>query len=794
MGLTCTFTGTIVGANGTVLAGVPVEFLLCGPGGTSYTTSHNLVERGLITAVSNGSGVISQVVARNDELTPALTFWRVECKAAGLKKFIYSNGDTIDVIAATDLGASSQIFAGLGDTPDAIWLSHDHVQTLTDAQKLQGITNLGLNIDASAGVKVLGRSTASNGVPQVLSTSGTGNVVMTNTPTLVTPILGTPSSGTLTNCTGLPVSGITASTTTAIGVGSIELGHATANTLTASSGVLSIEGKTVLDQTNTLAGITNKTFVAPVLGAATATSINGITISAGGSGTLTMEGSINTSANGGSIDTAGHSTGLPGGSITTKSVSGWYPGGFINTSSDEGQGGYIDTRGPYEGGSGGNIDTSGDVANGGSINTSGSGTFGGNGGSINTSGGGASPGGNIDTREGGGSINTGFNGGYISTTGGGYIDTTYGGNINTSGGGGSINTTGTGSIELGVTGTRTTFTGAASGTNKSIALPNLSGTVVVTAATSATATQALFATATTGAPAYRAIASADIATALTTPGPIGTTPNTGAFTTLTGTSSATLGVNGGTGGSVVLRGSTSGSATINTSVTGVLALPSGTTATSMALTTPVLGTPSSGTLTSCTGLPVATGISGLGTGVATALALATNAVGGIATKKRTYISASDILLYNSGGFPSFTALGSTFQGAYMPNAADTTFQILLDPAEWAGRSAKVTVVFVGSASSTDNVNFDVGLDWKTTAIDGATNSMAGPGWGAGGGSPVQNLNQAGPATQPYPQKFTSQQWNITAGATFLSLWLKRNGIADAYAGNIAVLWISIDEQ
>lgn len=40
-------------------------------------------------------------------------------------------------------------------------------------------------------------------------------------------------------------------------------------------------------------------------------------------------------------------------------------------------------------------------------------------------------------------------------------------------------------------------------------------------------------------------------------------------------------------------------------------------ATSPALVTPALGTPSSGTLTSCTGLPVSTGISGLGTGVAT---------------------------------------------------------------------------------------------------------------------------------------------------------------------------------
>ena len=74
--------------------------------------------------------------------------------------------------------------------------------------------------------------------------------------------------------------------------------------------------------------------------------------------------------------------------------------------------------------------------------------------------------------------------------------------------------------------------------------------------------------------------------------------------TLAGKSSITLGTNGGTNGSVVINGSTSGSATINTSATGVLALPSGTTATNMVLTTPNLGTPSAGTLTNATGLPV----------------------------------------------------------------------------------------------------------------------------------------------------------------------------------------------
>ena len=43
------------------------------------------------------------------------------------------------------------------------------------------------------------------------------------------------------------------------------------------------------------------------------------------------------------------------------------------------------------------------------------------------------------------------------------------------------------------------------------------------------------------------------------------------------------------------------------------------------LVTPVLGTPTSGTLTNCTGLPVATGISGLGSGVATFLATPSSA-------------------------------------------------------------------------------------------------------------------------------------------------------------------------
>src|SRR6185437_8347001 len=52
-------------------------------------------------------------------------------------------------------------------------------------------------------------------------------------------------------------------------------------------------------------------------------------------------------------------------------------------------------------------------------------------------------------------------------------------------------------------------------------------------------------------------------------------------------------------------------------------------ATSPTLVTPALGTPSSAVLTNATGLPVGTGLSGLGTGAATALGLGVNTSGGM---------------------------------------------------------------------------------------------------------------------------------------------------------------------
>ena len=73
--------------------------------------------------------------------------------------------------------------------------------------------------------------------------------------------------------------------------------------------------------------------------------------------------------------------------------------------------------------------------------------------------------------------------------------------------------------------------------------------------------------------------------------------------------------------------------------------------TSPVLTTPNIGTPSFANLTSATGLPVSTGISGLGTGVATALAVNTGSAGAFVVNGGALGTPSSGTLTNATGLP-----------------------------------------------------------------------------------------------------------------------------------------------
>jgi hypothetical protein len=104
-------------------------------------------------------------------------------------------------------------------------------------------------------------------------------------------------------------------------------------------------------------------------------------------------------------------------------------------------------------------------------------------------------------------------------------------------------------------------------------------------------------------------------------GPVGTsTAAAGAFTTLSASGTTTLSG---------LTASTSLALDASKNIVSVTNTGSGNNvlATSPTLVTPVLGTPASATLTNATGLPISTGVSGLGTGVATALAVNVGSAG-----------------------------------------------------------------------------------------------------------------------------------------------------------------------
>ena len=115
-------------------------------------------------------------------------------------------------------------------------------------------------------------------------------------------------------------------------------------------------------------------------------------------------------------------------------------------------------------------------------------------------------------------------------------------------------------------------------------------------------------------------------------------------------------LNTGTGALTVTKTSGTAFSTLATTTPGTgvataLAVNTGS-AGSFVVNGGALGTPSSGTLTSATGLPISTGVSGLGTGVATALGTAVNGSGALA------LTTSPVFVTPNLGTPSAAVLTS----------------------------------------------------------------------------------------------------------------------------------------
>lgn len=122
---------------------------------------------------------------------------------------------------------------------------------------IASVSNLGTGV-----ATFLTTPSSANLISAVTDETGTGALVFANTPTLVTPLLGTPTSGSLANCNGYPLANLTGA-----GAGAL------AFLATPSSANLRT---LVTDETGTgaLVFASTPTLVTPVLGAATATSVD----------------------------------------------------------------------------------------------------------------------------------------------------------------------------------------------------------------------------------------------------------------------------------------------------------------------------------------------------------------------------------------------------------------------------------------------------------------------------------------------------------------------------------------
>jgi len=141
---------------------------------------------------------------------------------------------------------------------------------------------------------ITGTLPVANGGTGVTSSTGTGSVVLSNSPTLVTPALGTPASGTATNLTGLPIS---------TGVSGLGTGVATFLGTPSSANLASA----VTDETGSgaLVFANSPTLVTPALGTPSALVGTNITASVGNATTVVTNANLT-----GAVTSSGNATSL----------------------------------------------------------------------------------------------------------------------------------------------------------------------------------------------------------------------------------------------------------------------------------------------------------------------------------------------------------------------------------------------------------------------------------------------------------------------------------------------------
>ena len=185
-----------------------------GTDGVSVTNAHIDFDGSLVISLSSGIEVnVGEVVA--PELAEQI---RIVSSGGGTSQYVLdtlaSLQTQIDTLIPSQTGNSGKFLTTNGTSTS--WATVSGSGTVTSVAVSGGTTGLttsGGPITSTGTITFAGTLAVANGGTGVVTSTGTGNVVLSTSPTLVTPALGTPSALVGTNITGT-ASGLTAGNVT----------------------------------------------------------------------------------------------------------------------------------------------------------------------------------------------------------------------------------------------------------------------------------------------------------------------------------------------------------------------------------------------------------------------------------------------------------------------------------------------------------------------------------------------------------------------------------------------------